>query len=170
MLQRKEQEVEYQVLFEKYHYGMISWGSLSGGFLTDKHLNNSSSENQKTRFNDPSFWFTTDVMKKIHQYEKNNTEESLKKLKELQGLANSVGFNLNHLALAWVLKFRHLDSALVGARTVTQLEDSLKALEMLAQFTPEFEVKANKILENNPEPRMNFVKWAPNPPVRPSID
>jgi len=31
-----------------------------------------------------------------------------------------------------------MDSALVGAKNVAQLEDSLKALELLEKFTPEF--------------------------------
>jgi aryl-alcohol dehydrogenase-like predicted oxidoreductase len=72
MLQQKDQEVEHRILYEKYQYGMISWGSLSGGFFTDKSLNGESEE-QKTRFNDPSFGFSTDFMKKIYQFEQNNT-------------------------------------------------------------------------------------------------
>ena len=71
------------------------------------------------------------------------------------------------MALAWVMKYEHLDSALVGARSVAQLEDSLKALDLVEKFTPEFEAKVNKILGNNPEPRMNFLKWASYPPTRP---
>jgi L-glyceraldehyde 3-phosphate reductase len=127
MLLRQDQEVESELLFRKYNYGFISWGSMAGGFLTDKHLD-APSEDTKTRFNDPSFWFQPETHKILYNYKKNSAEESIKKLKELQALAQSVGFGLNHLALAWVMKFKHLDSALVGARNVAQLEDSLKSL------------------------------------------
>jgi len=53
-------------------------------------------------------------------------------------LAEAQGFKLLHLALAWAIKFVHLDSALIGARTVAQLEDCLKALEFVDKLTPEF--------------------------------
>lgn len=35
------------------------------------------------------------------------------------------------------MKFVHTSSALIGARNVAQLEDSLKALDLLEKFTPE---------------------------------
>lgn len=52
----------------------------------------------------------------------------MKKLQELSTLAESLGFKLTHLAIAWVMKYVHADSALIGARTVAQLEDCLRAL------------------------------------------
>jgi aryl-alcohol dehydrogenase-like predicted oxidoreductase len=72
-----------------------------------------------------------------------------------------------HLALAWVIKYKHCDSALIGARTAAQVEDCLKALELVEKWTPEFEGRVNKIIDTNPTPRMNFLKWAPYPPARP---
>jgi len=50
-------------------------------------------------------------------------------------VADEIGCKLIHLALAWVIKYPHLDSALIGARTVQQLEDSLGALSILDKFT-----------------------------------
>lgn len=38
---------------------------------------------------------------------------------------------------------------------------------MLEKLTPELEAEINKVLNTNPTPRMNFLKWAPNAPVRP---
>ena len=65
-------------------------------------------------------------------------EKTINSLKELSRLAEAEGFKLHHLALAWAIKFVHLDSALIGARTVAQLEDNLKAFEVLDKLTPEF--------------------------------
>jgi aryl-alcohol dehydrogenase-like predicted oxidoreductase len=39
------------------------------------------------------------------------------------------------LALAWAIKYTHNGSALIGARTVQQLEDCLAALPLLDKFT-----------------------------------
>jgi L-glyceraldehyde 3-phosphate reductase len=40
------------------------------------------------------------------------------------------------MAIAWVLRDRRVTSALIGARTVAQLDDSLDAVKNLA-FSPE---------------------------------
>jgi aryl-alcohol dehydrogenase-like predicted oxidoreductase len=39
MLKREENEYEYQLLLEKYSYGLMGWSPLAGGFLTGKYLN-----------------------------------------------------------------------------------------------------------------------------------
>ena len=60
------------------------------------------------------------MMKKLF-FEPYAAEEIINKFKELAELAESMGFKLHHLAIAWALKFVHLDSALVGARNAAQL-------------------------------------------------
>jgi len=66
-----------------------------------------------------------------------------------------------------VIKYDHIDAALIGARTVSQLEDALGALEVLSKYTPDIEKRINKILGNSPTPRMNFKEWKSFDPVRP---
>lgn len=38
MLVRKDFEVEFETLFDKYKYGSTIWSPLAGGFLTGKYL------------------------------------------------------------------------------------------------------------------------------------
>lgn len=98
----------------------------------------------------------------------NATEKNLKNLKEISDIATKeLECKLTHLAIAWTLKYPHVDSGLIGARTVAQLEDSLKSLEILDKLTPELEARINKILDNNPTPRFNFLNWTPKDPARP---
>lgn len=93
---------------------------------------------------------------------------SVASLKALSELAEKeLGCKLTHLAIAWAIKYEHLDSALIGARNPAQLEDSLKALEVVEKWTPELEAKINKILNNSPEPRVDFKSWKPYPHTRP---
>ena len=94
-------------------------------------------------------------------------EETINKLRSLGTLSASMGFKLSHLAIAWAIRYRHLDSALIGARTVTQLEDCLKAIDFLENFSDDFEGEVNKILGTTPEPRTNYLDWSTYPPVRP---
>lgn len=76
-------------------------------------------------------------MFKVLFYTPYAVKNTISVIQNLSGLAESMGFKLLHLAIAWVMKFVHTSSALIGARNVSQLEDSLKALDLLEKFTPE---------------------------------
>lgn len=129
MLVRNMHEVEYKTVFSNYKYGLMAWGPLAGGILTGKYLNGIP-ENEVSRFNDNKFFFPLDVLKTIH-YNPFATQKTIKKLQDLSALAESVGFKLTHLALAWVIKFQYTTSALIGARTAAQAQECLKALDMV---------------------------------------
>lgn len=54
-------------------------------------------------------------------------------MKQLDTLASSVGLTLPQLALAWVLRFRHVTSAIVGVTSKAQMEENLGALTVSAE-------------------------------------
>jgi L-glyceraldehyde 3-phosphate reductase len=64
------------------------------------------------------------------------TEENLKRVRALNEIAQGRGQTLAQMAIAWVLRDPRITSALIGARTVEQLEDSLGALDNL-DFAPD---------------------------------
>lgn len=74
---------------------------------------------------------------------------------------------MTEVAIAWCIKFKHTSTALIGARTVAQLEQSLNALKVLEKITPQVEAKINKIIDTNPETRTNFLTWKAYEPIRP---
>ena len=84
---------------------------------------------------DKEFFFSMDLMKELY-YSPFAVDNTINKLQQLSKIATDLAFKLNHLALAWAIKFVHLDSALVGVRTASQLEDNLKAIDMLELFSP----------------------------------
>ena len=57
------------------------------------------------------------------------TPELVKKLKKLDAIAKRRGQSLAQMALVWVLRDPRVTSALIGARTVEQLDNSLDALK-----------------------------------------
>ena len=63
-------------------------------------------------------------------------EENLNRVRALDEIAKRRGQTLAQMAIAWVLRDPRVTSALVGARNVTQLNDSLGALQNLT-FSPE---------------------------------
>lgn len=165
LLKRTDNETDYVGLFQKYNYGLVGWSPLAGGFLTGKYFDGLT-EAEVNRFNDKNSPFPVELLKRLY-YDENATEKNLRNLKELSDIAQKeLGCKLTHLALAWAIKYEHLDSALIGARTVAQLEDALKAVEVLEKWTPELEGRINKIIDTNPVPRHNFKDWKLGPTTR----
>jgi L-glyceraldehyde 3-phosphate reductase len=62
------------------------------------------------------------------------SEQNLAHVRALNDLAKQRGQTLAQMAIAWVLRDPRVTSALMGARTVEQLEDSMGALRNL-QFS-----------------------------------
>ena len=59
------------------------------------------------------------------------TDEILGHIRALDGIARQRGQTLAQLAIAWVLRDPRVTSALVGASSVAQLEDTVAALDHL---------------------------------------
>jgi L-glyceraldehyde 3-phosphate reductase len=59
------------------------------------------------------------------------SEENLKRVRALNDIARGRGQTLAQMAIAWVLRDQRVTSALVGARNVEQLDNSLDALNKL---------------------------------------
>jgi L-glyceraldehyde 3-phosphate reductase len=98
--------------------GCIVFSPLGQGILTDKYLGGSVPEGSRAAkgvFMDESFL----------------TEETLGRVRALNEIASRRGQSLAQMAISWVLRDPRITSALIGARTVEQLDNSLGALERL---------------------------------------
>ncbi len=107
--------------------GCIAFSPLAQGLLTKKYLHGVP-ENSRAAAGDSSL--PTSL---LH-------EENLKRVRGLNELARGRGQTLAQMAIAWVLRDQRVTSALIGARNVEQLDDSLDAVKKL-QFT-DAELKA----------------------------
>ncbi|HSK32589.1 MAG TPA: L-glyceraldehyde 3-phosphate reductase [Propionicimonas sp.] len=97
--------------------GCIAFSPLAQGMLTDKYLNGVPAGSRAAQ--DKSL--STDLL----------TDQNLTHIRALNDLAASRGQTLAQLALAWVLRDERVTSALIGASSVKQLEDSLGAVRNL---------------------------------------
>jgi L-glyceraldehyde 3-phosphate reductase len=95
--------------------GCIAFSPLAQGLLTDKYLNGIP-ENSRAKL-DASF------------SQKFLTQETIGRVRALNKIANSRGQSLAQMAIAWVLRDKRITSALIGARNVAQLDNSLDALK-----------------------------------------
>jgi L-glyceraldehyde 3-phosphate reductase len=105
---------------EELGVGCIAFSPLAQGLLTNKYLNGIP---ENSRAND-GLWFQKEFL----------SEENLRRVRALDGIARGRGQSLAQMAIAWVLRDERITSALIGARNVEQLENSLDAVKQL-QFS-----------------------------------
>ena len=112
--------VEHGLLdtLEELGVGCIAFSPLGQGLLTSKYLNGVPDDARAAR--DGSF--SRDFL----------TPETLQHVRALDELPRERGQTLAQMAIAWVLRDARVTSALIGARNVAQLEDSLSALRNTA--------------------------------------
>lgn len=139
MFERTKMEKEYLLLFREHGLGTTIWSPLASGLLSGKYLQN---EVGQTRLSIEGLeWLKERTLG-------DNTK--LEKTKQLFQLALDLGTTLNKLAIAWTLKNPNVSTAILGASRVEQLEDNLKALEVLPLLTDEVMQKIESILQNKP--------------------
>jgi L-glyceraldehyde 3-phosphate reductase len=115
-------ETDLLGVLEREGVGSIVFSPLGQGLLTDRYLDGVPSDSRAAKgvFMDESFL----------------TEERLSHVRALNEIASGRGQTLAQMAVAWVLRDRRVTSALVGASSVGQLDDTLGALERL-EFSDE---------------------------------
>jgi L-glyceraldehyde 3-phosphate reductase len=113
-------ETDLLATLDELGVGCIAFSPLAQGLLTDKYLKGVP-ENSRAKAGGS---FLDSFL----------TEENLKHVRELNEIAHERGQTLAQMAIAWVLRDRRVTSALIGARTVEQLDNSLDAVKKL-EFT-----------------------------------
>ena len=98
--------------------GCIAFSPLAQGMLTNKYLGGVPQDSRAARGGSLGGHLLSD--------------DNIARIQALNDIAKARGQSLAQMALAWVLRDPRVTSALIGARTVAQLEDSLAALNTLA--------------------------------------
>ena len=112
-------EFEHVPACKRWGLGLLPWSPLAGGFLTGKY----------TREKAPPAGTRFEKMKE--RFESRGTERNWAILDALMAVAKELGGTPNQVSLAWLLRKPAVTSVIVGARSVEQLEDSLKAVDLV---------------------------------------
>ena len=114
--------VEKELLgtLEELGVGCIAFSPLAQGLLTNKYLNGVPENSRANAEGSFQKGFLS--------------EENLKRVRALNEISSERGQTLAQMAIAWVLRDKRVTSALIGARNVEQLDNSLDAVRKL-QFT-----------------------------------
>ncbi|TRX62172.1 aldo/keto reductase [Fulvivirga sp. M361] len=138
MLVREKVEVEYDQIYKTVGLGTTIWSPLASGVLTGK-------------YNDG---FPEDTRLGIEGMEwlKDRTlaEQNLSRVRKVSEFARELEVSMPLLAIAWCLKNDNVSTVILGASKTSQLEENLKAFDILDKLTDESMTKIDEILENKP--------------------
>ncbi len=97
-------------------YGLVTYSPLTGGLLTGKY---DDGVPEGTRFSEIG-WVK----------ERYFNDESVRRTKALRSIADDLGVSRAELAIAWCLHNQSVQSVILGATKLSQLESNLKAAEI----------------------------------------
>ena len=147
MFARQRVEKEYARLYGEIGLGVTIWSPLASGLLTGKY-NDGLPEG--TRITMKGY----DWLKE--QFESEEGQRNLSKVRSLSLIAQEIGCSTAQLALAWCLKNPHVSTVITGASRSSQVEENMKALEVVPQLTDDVLEKIEAILQNKPEAESDY--------------
>ncbi|HEY8644938.1 MAG TPA: aldo/keto reductase [Gaiellaceae bacterium] len=113
--------VETEVLptAQRYGMGVIPWSPLGGGWLSGSYRKGSDMKGHRA-----------ERMPARYDLSLPGNQAKLEAVEQLAQLAEQAGISLIHLALAFVIRHPAVTSAIVGPRTLEQLEGQLGAVDV----------------------------------------
>ena len=109
-------------VLEKDRVGILPWSPLAGGWLSGKYKRGSkqSEGGSRVEWAESAGWQATD-------FSSNANEHAYGIIDQLEAIGKEIDQPMAAVALRWVLQRAHVSSVLIGARSVQQLHDNLRA-------------------------------------------
>ncbi len=128
-------EREFIDLFQETGVGLVPWGPLGGGFLSGKY------SRREGKPSEGRLAMMTDETEEA--WHRRSNERNWAIINHLDEIAKAHGSTHAQIALAWLLEQPTVCSVVIGVRTMAQLEDNLKAIEI--ELTREQRVQLDQI-------------------------
>jgi aryl-alcohol dehydrogenase-like predicted oxidoreductase len=104
----------------RYGMGVIPWSPLAGGWLSGKWR----------KGQDPPDSTRAQRLPQRYDLSLPENQRKLEAVEQLAQLADEIGISLIHLALAFVIRHPAVTAAIIGPRTMEQLESQIGAAEV----------------------------------------
>ncbi|GMF60771.1 unnamed protein product [Phytophthora fragariaefolia] len=144
ILERNKVEFEYVDLYKKYKLGLTTWSPLANGTLTGKY---SAGKPEGSRY--------TTAMFSSGPFSEGFTER-VEMADKLMPIAKELGTSLAQMSIAWAVSNENVSTVLLGASRPSQLEENLKALEVVSQLTLEIKARIDAAVNFVPkEPKLD---------------
>ena len=119
--------------------GITAWSPLAGGFLTGKYTRKKPSPKGDRR--------------SIFDFPPIDKDKGYDLIDELGKLARKHDASIAQISLAWVLKKSFIDSVIIGASKMKQLNDNIKSIDI------ELEDEDMQLLDQMTEPEPGYPIW-----------
>jgi len=133
ILHRDRVEKEYSRLYDEIGLGLTTWSPLASGLLTGKYNNGIPQDSRGTL--------------KGYEWLQNalTNQERIGTVKKLEPLAKDLGCTLAQFSLAWCAKNPNVSTVITGASRVAQVEENMKAMEIIPKLTDDIMAEVDKI-------------------------
>jgi voltage-dependent potassium channel beta subunit len=138
LFERYKMEVDYYTIFKNIGMGTTIWSPLASGLLTGKY-NDGIPED--SRLGLEGFEWLKD---------RTLSEQRIEGVKALDVVAKDLGTSLATLAIAWCIKNPNVTTAILGATKETQLNENLKALDVVPKLTVEVMNRIDEVMGTKP--------------------
>ena len=133
LFHRAKVEQEFARLYDDIGLGLTTWSPLASGLLTGKYKGGIPSGSRGAMQN----------MSFLHDQLTDQAKNDA--VARLEPIARDLGATTAQLAIAWVAKNPRVSTVITGASSVKQLQDNLKAAEIVPKLTPEVLARIDEI-------------------------
>ena len=133
LLFRDRVEKEYQRLYSDIGLGLTTWSPLASGILSGKYAKGIPAG---SRLSLPGYEWLKDRF----------PQEVLSSVAALEPIARDLGGTPSQLAIAWCLRNPHVSTVITGASRLEQLQENMKALDLLPKLTQQILEEIDKAL------------------------
>jgi voltage-dependent potassium channel beta subunit len=144
---RDKIENDYLPLYKKYGLGLTTFSPLASGILTGKYINGFPNDS-RLKLKDYS-WLK-------ERFVKEGLKEKTEKVSLLKNIADEIGIKLSQLSIAWCLLNDNVSTVITGASKIEQIEENIKALNVIKSLNNEIINKIEDIIQTKPVPELDF--------------
>ncbi|MFP4067275.1 MAG: potassium channel beta subunit family protein [Spirochaetaceae bacterium] len=142
MFHRRRVEEEYRRLYTQIGLGTTIWSPLYSGLLTGKYTEGVP---EGSRLDLPGYeWLRERLLSE-------ERKALLEAVPKLGAVAKDLGASMAQLALAWTIKNPNVSTAITGASRPAQVEENMKAVEVLEKLDESVMERIEEILSPLPE-------------------
>ncbi|KZM24781.1 uncharacterized protein EKO05_0003470 [Ascochyta rabiei] len=131
-------------LFARRGLGLTVFSPLAGGLLTGKYMDGIPADSRLKTSEDP---YIQSVIKTVDTPAWKEQQEQIRALVEV---AERLGTDVATLSMAWVLSNKNVSSAITGASRPEQIYQTVRAVHVYRQLTPEVLERIEAIFGNKP--------------------
>ena len=124
LLERAKVEKDYARLYDSTGMGLTTWSPLASGVLSGKYAKGIPAD---SRLALPGYEWLKERF----------SAEVLGSVAALEPIARELGGTAAQLSLAWCVKNPRVSTVITGASRVEQVEENLKAMDLVPKLTPE---------------------------------